>query len=300
LEGLLPLQDVTVAVPTRDSGPLLARVLDAVARQNTRRSVELLALDAESEDGTPALLSGHGARVVTYPRAGFDFGRMRERLFQEAGGTIVVNLSHDAIPADADWLERLLAPLEDPAVAATCGPSRPDPERGARQFAWERNGLFYFTREIGRFRARYGRGLSFANAAVRRSAWRACGFDPIPLGEDFQLQQKLDAAGWRVAFPQDAVVLHHHHYDLPRLYARCRNEGLALRRLGCGYGELDLLRDWLRPGVWRQWAREGARGDLRGAAEWLFPAVRPAAVYAGSRWGRRPWWPDAAPRGGDA
>ncbi|MBN2310070.1 MAG: glycosyltransferase family 2 protein [Candidatus Hydrogenedentes bacterium] len=290
IHGIRRDDAVTVAILTRDAGPLLARVLEAVSAQETPRRVDVLAVDSGSTDDTLDTLRKHDARVVNVPPGEFDWGRTRDLAYREAQTPVIVNLSQDAVPAHNQWLENLIAPLADPAAGASCGPSRPDPERGFRQFPWERNGYFYFTREIRRFVARHGRGLSFANSAVPRAVWEQLGLDPQPIGEDFQFQIKLRAAGLNIAFPEDAPVLHHHNYPLGRLYLRCRNEGLALRHLGCPYSEWDLARDLASLPKYVQWLRELCRGDLRAPADFVYPALRPLAVYVGSRFARRHVW----------
>lgn len=288
--SLETVPEVTIAIPTRDAGALLPRLIERVFAQRTSRRFEVIALDSGSTDGTLEVLARHQVRVVPIDRATFDWGCLRERLFAEARGPIVINLSQDAIPAREDWLEKLIRPLEDPEVGASCGSSIPDPDRAFPQFQWERNGYYYFTREMKKFRMRYGKGLSFANTAVPRRVWSALHLEPQATGEDFQFQIKLHNAGLRLAFPEDAPVLHHHNYTLRGVFRRCRNEGLALRQMGCGYSELDLLLDLLSPGKYLQWLRELRRGALRNAGEWLYPIVRPAAVYAGSRFSRKMVW----------
>lgn len=278
--------DITVALLTLNAGPLFERVLQAVRAQETARRMELLAVDSGSRDETLPLLREFGARILTISPEHFDFGRTRDMAFEAAAGDIVISLSQDAIPAHGKWLENLVAPLEDANVAAACGRSIPDPERAHPQFPWEANGYFYFTREIRCFVRRYGRGLSNANSAIRREVWARLRFGAQPIGEDFLFQTKLHAEELRVAFPDDAPVLHHHDYTLGGLYRRCRNEGLGLRRMGCAYTEGDLARDMLSPRKYVVWARELARGRLRSPAALAFPVLRPVAVYLGSRFGR--------------
>lgn len=282
--------DITIAIPCRNGGPILQRALDQVFAQETDRRYEVIAFDSGSTDGTLEALAARPLRVVEVDQATFDWGRLRDGLFEAAAGAVVVNLSQDAVPARADWLERLVAPLDDPAVGVSCGSSIPDPDRHFPQFQWEKNGYYYFTREIAKFTARYGKGLSFANTAVRRSVWAALRIDPQATGEDFGFQKKLHAAGVPIAFPDDAAVLHHHNYTLRGVYRRCRNEGLALREMGCAYTEADLLADLASPRKYIQWLREVRRGSLRSGAEWLYPALRPIAVYAGSRFARKMVW----------
>lgn len=275
--------DVTIALLTKDAGPLLDRVIAGIERQQTPRSIERIAVDSGSTDQTCRRLTDAGFIVMPYDAPEFDFGIAREMAYTVATGTFVANLSQDAVPAQETWLENLLRPFADDAVAVSCGRSVPDPDRGFDQFAWERNGRFYFTREFRTFTRRYGRGVSFANSAVRRDVWKQLHFDSIALSEDFQFQMKLADTQYTVAFVDDAPVLHHHNYDRRNLYARCRNEGMAFRELGCPYGIGDLVLDVTRPGIWIQWLRELAYGRMRTPAERWFPLIRPAAVYAGNR-----------------
>jgi len=282
--------EITICIPCRNGGEILRRALAGVFAQETSRTFEVIALDSGSTDGTLEALAAHPVRVIAIEQAHFDWGRVRERLFEEARGGIVVNLSQDAIPAEHDWLERLIAPLLEGDAGVSCGSSIPDPERHFPQFQWEKNGYYYFTREIGKFTAKYGRGLSFANTAVRRDVWESLRVDPQATGEDFGFQIKLHRAGVKIAFPSDAPVLHHHYYTLKGVYRRCRNEGLALREMGCAYTEADLAADLVSPRKYMQWLREVKRGSLRSGAEWLYPALRPVAVYMGSRFARKMVW----------
>lgn len=284
------IPEITIGIPCRNGGAILERALDQVFAQETGRRYEVIALDSGSTDGSLAALAAHPVRVIAIDQARFDWGRVRERLFEEARGGIVVNLSQDAVPAGRDWLERLIAPLLESAAGVSCGSSIPDPDRHFPQFQWERNGYYYFTREIGKFTAKYGKGLSFANTAVRREVWESLRVDPQATGEDFGFQIKLHQAGIPITFPSDAPVLHHHNYTVKGVYRRCRNEGLALREMGCAYTEADLAADLLSPKKYVQWLREVKRGSLRGGAEWLYPALRPVAVYMGSRFARKMVW----------
>jgi len=221
-------RNVTIAMLTYNAEPFLLRILDAVKSQRTERHVELLAVDSGSTDGTLDIVRSRSVRIISIPREEFDWGLTRDLAYQEVQTSIVVNLSQDAVPAHDRWLENLVQRLDDAHVAASCGSSVPDPGRGFDQFPWERNGYFYFTREMKKFATRYGRGLSFANSAVRRSVWEQLRFDRQPIGEDFQFQTKLQAAGLSITFVDDAPVYHHHNYTIPQLSRRCRRDFAGL------------------------------------------------------------------------
>jgi rhamnosyltransferase len=282
--------DVSVTLLTRNGGATLKRALQAVRDQVSDRRVEIVAVDSGSTDETLATLESFHVRVESIPQGMFNFGTARDRVFELASAQIVVALSQNAIPADDTWLESLIAPIVNDGAVVSCGKSIPDPHRGFHPFAWERNGYFYFTREMRKFRERFGRGLSFSNAALRRDVWEQLRIEPQPVGEDYQFQTKLNAAGHAIEFAPDSQVYHHHNYDLVRLAQQCRNEGLGLRALGCSYTEWDLIRDLAGPRKYALWAREVRHRRIHSMAEAVFPVVRPLAVYAGSRFGRRAAW----------
>jgi rhamnosyltransferase len=280
-----PTIDVSITLLTRNPGPILPYLLEGIRMQETDRSVELVAIDTASTDNTVPMLMQHGAKVQVIEPEEFNFGLTRDRVFEMTRGDVVVCLSQDAVPAHTRWLEHLVAPLDDPQYVASCGRSVPDPDRAYPQFQWEKNGRFYFTREMAQYRARYGSGLSNANAAYRRSVWELLRFGEHPTSEDFRIQTKMHEKGYAIAFPQDAPVLHHHNYNLGELYKRCRNEGLGFRSVGCPYSFGDCLADSFRLDMAMTWGRELLKGRLRSPAALLFPWLRPVAVYAGSRYG---------------
>lgn len=278
---------ISIALLTYNAGGLLRRVLEGIRVQECDLSIEVVAIDSGSSDDTVALLREFDVRVIEIPHEEFNFGATREQLYQACQGAYIVNLSQDAVPADPQWLEHLLKPLlEDDQVAVSTGRSIPDFDRDYRQFPWERNGYFYFTRASRRFSERYGTGLSFANSAVRQSVWKELHFDPQVISEDLQFQVKLHATDYTRAYPDDAPVLHHHDYTVKSLYTRCRNEGHGLRIMGCAYPEWDLLCDLISPKKYLQWLREIKYRRMKTPADALFPILRPIAVYIGSRFSK--------------
>lgn len=196
------LPDVSIALLTHNAGPLLERVLQAIRSQKTGRRVELVAIDTASADGSRERLEAYGANVETIAPETFNFGATRDLLFERARGAFIVSLSQDAVPAQPDWLEKLLAPFDDPSVGVSCGRSVPDPDRAYPQFPWEANGGFYFTAEMRAFRKRHGLGLSNANAAYRRFVWDSLRFGSQPIGEDFLFQTKLAETEYTIAFQE--------------------------------------------------------------------------------------------------
>ncbi len=284
-----PALDLSIVIPTLRGGALLRRTLDAIASQRSARAFEVVCVDSGSPPEDLASIREAGARLVEIPPSEFDHGLTRDLGAARARGRVLVFLNQDAVPADELWLERLTAPLFAPfAPAAVQGGIREFPAADTLappRFYWDSGGpRFNFTRESRGWIARHGGiGFSTVNCAIRRDVWERIPFGWMPILEDKLWQGKAAERELRILDVPEAAVLHTHHYDLSGLLRRSRAEGEGWRRLGERYRLRDALADALSSGVWRDW-RAGARsGGLRNGAEWLFPLVRPWALWLGNR-----------------
>ena len=79
---------VTVAIPVRNGGPVLERVLDAVTAQQggSGCSLELVVCDSGSQDGSVAVARGFGAEVIEIAPEHFSHGRTRNLLMERSRG----------------------------------------------------------------------------------------------------------------------------------------------------------------------------------------------------------------------
>ncbi len=283
----MPEHDVTVAIPVRDGGELFVRTLRALERQTVAH--ELVVCDSGSRDGSPALASAHGARVLEIEPGEFNHGGTRNLLLREARGGHVALLTQDAEPADERWLERLLegfAPAEN--VGLVYGPylARPDASPAVRT---ELEGWFsslspdgephvgerLSERELqlsaGELVRRHnwelvGRRGFFtdANACLARGAWERVPFRKVPYAEDRLLALDMLRAGYAKAYVPHAAVVHSHAYTPSEHLRRSFDEWRGLREV---YG-------WREPASPRYLV-----GQLRGA---LGPAHR--ELRRGRRW----------------
>lgn len=273
--------DVTVAIPVRDGGDLLAGTLEALSRQTVEH--ELLVCDSGSLDGSVELARAHGARVIEISSDRFSHGGTRNLLVQEAHGARVALLTQDAQPAGERWLQRLLEGFElAEDVAIVYGPYRA--RAGASlgvQIELER----WFTSlapdgapRVERL-AEHERTLSAewlvgkrgfftdANACIDRRAWEKVPFRRIAYAEDRALALDMLRAGYAKAFVPAAAVLHSHEYGVSDRLRRSFDEWRGLREV---YG-------WRAPADPRQLIG-GARGELGSARRAL-----DAMGLAGSR-----------------
>jgi len=282
---------VTVAIPVRDGGELLAGTLRALAGQSVEH--ELLVCDSGSRDGSVWLARAHGARVLEIAPERFSHGGTRNLLVGEACGEHVALLTQDAEPADERWLERLLGGFElGPDVGIVYGPYRPRADAPAavrieleRWFAslspdggprLERLGESELGLPVADFLGRRG-FFTDANACIARAAWERVGFREVPYAEDRVLAIDMLRAGYAKTFVPEAAVLHSHAYGSCGQLRRSFDEGRGLREV---YG-------WREPASPARLARN-LRGELGATRRELLaagvaPARRRATLAAVTR-----------------
>jgi len=311
------MSDVTVAIPTRNAGPLLQHTLQALAKQTVAH--ELLVCDSHSSDGSPELAQAHGARVIEIAPEHFTHGGTRNLLMNEATGARVAFLTQDSEPAEDRWLERLLGGFElAPDVGIVYGPYLPRPDATpAVRMELER----WFTSLAPDGAPRVDRltederssgpgapGLPVAaligargfytdaNACVARVAWQRAPFREVAYAGDRVLAIDILRAGYAKAYVPGAAVVHSHPYTPAQELRRCFDEWRGLREV-YGFREplspVHLARrlrgelSWARRELDRQGASPSERRATLGAVA-RHHVVRLAGALLGSRADRLP------------
>ncbi len=213
----------SVVIPTRNRCATLATLLERVAPQAEAAAAEVVVVDNGSTDGTPETLRQLEAegklRIVFEPIPGAT--RARNAGARAARGEVIAFVDDDALPSDG-WLTALLAPFENPRVAAAGGRVRLR-FAGALPAWWDAALATYLAAyDLGPEPADLGarpwydspRGL---NLAVRRDALLAVGgfnlrlgprADRPSVGEESDLCLRLLARGWEIRYVPGAVVEH--------------------------------------------------------------------------------------------
>lgn len=230
---------LSILIPTWNATRFLPQLVPALRRQ-TLPPDEILIVDSGSHDDTVAIATSLHCRVMEIPNRQFRHGATRNLLALHARYSRLVYLTQDVLPADPHFLACLLAPLTQGAAAAY---ARQLPRVGASvQEKFDR--MFQYPSVRPSASVTDLRRYYFSNAAsaVRRQALFAVGgFPPeAPAGEDRLLSRKLQAAGYRVEYAPEAMVVHSHPLSLSGNFRRYFDFGAAAALAGGERGTAGL------------------------------------------------------------
>jgi rhamnosyltransferase len=242
-------------IRVRNEAHALDRLLEILSAQSEPH--EVVVIDNSSRDDSRAVAVAAGARVVDLAREDFTFGRALNRGCAVAGGEVLVSLSAHAHPRDADWLARMTAHFEDPAVACAYGETRA--AGGAPLTSAVRQDAAMLERDP------YW-GYSNAAGAFRAPLWRARPFrEDLPGTEDREWSLWALREGHVCVLDPALAVEHDHSKDsLRECFTRYRREALgfgAFLELE-PYGVRDVVREWWSDQGWHR-SRARARLDPR-------------------------------------
>lgn len=230
---------ISIIIPTCDRPDDLRQCLTHLQQQQTARQLEIIVADNRPRSGlTPQVLQDFPqVRYIAEPRAGSSYAR--NSAIAASHGEVIVMVDDD-VTVPADWLEKLLAPLADPKVAAVTGnllPLRLDTEA---QWVFEdlKGGLTQGWQRIEADRAwldsyspysppTWDLGVS-ANAAFRTAIFadpRVGLMDevlgagtPCCGGEENHLVYKLLRANYTLVYEPQAYAWHHHRQTMQALH----------------------------------------------------------------------------------
>ncbi len=209
----------SVVVPAYNAARTLDACLQALNTQTAPTDAyEIIVVDDGSRDNTAEIAQRHGVRLVRQENRGP--AAARNRGVAEARGDIVLFTDADCQPLP-DWIENMLAPFDDPAVAGVQG-------------AYLTRQTFLTARFAqAEFEDRYAIMARFESidlvatyaAGFRRALFlQMGGFDdsfPVANNEDTDFSYRLCAAGHRLVFAPEARIFHHHPGTL-RKYLRTK------------------------------------------------------------------------------
>jgi GT2 family glycosyltransferase len=236
-------------IPTFNARDVLAEALASVAGQ-----ADVVVVDNGSSDGTAAMVAERFPRVrLVRLETNLGFGRAINRVALTLDHDALVLVNNDTV-CSPDFVERICAPLADPGVGMVAGvlvqarqPDRVD-SAGVLLDSTMRSWPYLWNAPLGDVSAAVPAPTGPCGGAAAyhmRAFQQVAGFDETLFAywEDIDLAIRLQEAGWRCAFADDARAEHRHAATLgPR--SRAQRELEAFGR-GFVLGRYAPL--WRRP-----------------------------------------------------
>jgi glycosyltransferase involved in cell wall biosynthesis len=218
---------VSIIVRCYNEEEHIGRLLSGIVEQTIVSDTEIIVVDSGSTDATVSIASQFPTTIVTIDPEEFSFGRALNVGCAEASGEFVVVASAHVYPIYEDWLQRLLAPFEDPKVALSYGK-----QRGNEVTKYAEHQVFaqWFPDQSD-----YDQDHPFcnnANAAIRRALWEEMPYNEELTGlEDLEWAKRAMERGYKVAYAADAPIIHVHDETPGEIFNRYRREAIALNRV---------------------------------------------------------------------
>jgi len=221
---------ISIIMRSKNDALVIKETMAMVAKQR-EKDFELINIDSGSEDGTLDVIREHNPNPIEIAPSEYVPGRVLNMGARKATGSILVFLNSDATPESEFWLERLIAPLDEPDVGAVYGRqiSRPD----TRPLFRRDNENAFPSPDAQRARSLLGNAswqnfFSMANSATRRDVWERFPFrEEIQYSEDIEWANRLREGGLRVVYVPEAGAYHSHNYTLKQSWKRHFEEGRA-------------------------------------------------------------------------
>ncbi len=204
------------------------RALSACSEQDfDAGAVEFILVDSGSTDRTIEIAERHGCRIVHIKKSEFTFGRSLNYGCEAATGDYLVFISAHCIPADKDWLRRLIAPLRANKADYVYGR-----QIGHDVTRFSEHQVFAQYFPDNDMIPQEGFFINNANAAIRKETWAKHKFDESVTGlEDMVLGKAIVAQGGTLGYISDAAVIHIHEESFRQTRRRYYREALTLREI---------------------------------------------------------------------
>ena len=269
---------VSLVTTVRDEEATIGDLVDGIEAQS-RLPDEWVVVDGGSRDRTVEVLARvPGCRVVQDPG---NIAHGRNVAFAHATGAVVVVTDAGCRPA-ADFVERIIAPLDRGVAEIAAGRTRPRIRTAFDAAQW--TVMDQFTTEGAWWRRP---ALSARAMAVRREVWQDRPYpEALDSGEDAWVIEEWRRRGWTLAIVPDAEV----EWYLPPTWRAFAAQGFRYMRAD-GHARMWPRRHALRTSFYAVLAGCAALGPVAAAGLWTAylaaTAVRLPLATRGRPWGFR-------------
>ena len=216
----------SIVIRCRNEEEHIGRLLSGIMQQ-TVNDFEVIVVDSGSTDATLTIASRYPVKIIAITPEDFTFGYSLNSGCREATGEFIVIVSAHVYPVYRDWLQKLLAPFEDPNVALVYGKQRGD---SSTKYSEKQIFKKWFPDKSD---LRQGHPFcNNANAAIRRALWEELPYNNELTGlEDLDWAKRSMERGHSIAYAAEAEVVHVHREKPLQTYNRYLREGMAHKRI---------------------------------------------------------------------
>jgi cellulose synthase/poly-beta-1,6-N-acetylglucosamine synthase-like glycosyltransferase len=236
---------VSLVIPAYNAAGCLDECLESIkGLEYPAEKLETLIVDNNSTDSTPDIIRRHGFAPLSCERPGASAARNAG--IAKAQGEIVAFTDSDTV-VDPDWLARLVQPFREPNIGGVGGQIAPYSVATGAEAHAAACGILDQEKYIA---GRPPHMLPFAataNAAFRALALREIGgFDEeLAVCEDADLSWRIQWAGHRLVYVEDARVRHKHRSSRAAYFRQTYQYGRATVDLFAKHHRQLGLRTWI-------------------------------------------------------
>ena len=227
---------VSVIILTRNGEKHLRSLLDALYCQDGIDCAEVIVIDSGSTDGTLRIASGYPVKLTRIAPEEFGHGKTRNLGARLARGEFLLYLPQDATPVACNWLETLLRPFDNPAVAGVYCRQAPRPDASAMEKFFLSN-TYTAQYELRSLPPHEEASLSrcffsTVGGVIRASLWAKHPFrEDVIMSEDQAWAKEVMSSGSAIVYQPAALVLHSHQYGILDVFRRNFDSGFSIDQI---------------------------------------------------------------------
>lgn len=228
---------ISLIIPTLNAECFMKSLLDDLMLQTIVPN-EIIVVDSESTDKTVDICKNYSkVKVIPVLRKDFDHGKTRDMALKQSSGDIVIFMTHDAKPADENFIKNLVDYLEnDNELAVVSGRqlAREDAtyaEKLIREFNYPDKSNVRSKFDIPKYGIKTFYCTDVCAAYRKKLYFEIGGFDyPLKTNEDMFFAAKAIQKGYKVGYAADAKVIHSHNFTIKEQYKRNYIQGYEIEK----------------------------------------------------------------------
>lgn len=229
LPNIAPL--LSIVIPVKNGEAWLETCLHKIMKQTLISQAEIIVLDSGSTDRSLEIIQQFDIKLHTVNPDEFNHGLTRNYGASVSNGKYVVMTVQDAIPADNEWLQKLLDGFDNENVAGVCGQQVVPHDKDKNPVDWFRpinppgKKKYHFNTAEEFDRLSPDEKVSICRwddvtACYRRDILLKVPFQDVSFAEDAVWAKDALRAGYSIVYNTAARVYHYHHEEVDFAFRR--------------------------------------------------------------------------------